>query len=790
MLRLQFILAWRNIIKRRFYSSIEIAGLAIGIACFLLMFLHVKKEFSYDKFFPDHEKIYRVLNFEKGTGNRYSGGASALGYHARTEIPQVEDVVRIFYPYLNYSQTALVRYDDVTFYEDKIIDADSNFFDFFDFKFVAGDADQALVHPNAVVINEEISKKYFGNTDAIGRLITIDGEALQVSGVVSVPENTHLNFDFVRPAHHDPEQLYVWIHTVAFTYVKVNNPKNVSAVQQQLYEIVMKYGMANDAVFLKNYLHQLQPLSEIHSTVLQWDIIQPTSANQLWAILIIAVFILILAIVNFINLATARSSERMKETGINKILGASRQKVTLQFFAEFFIMTLVAGAFSLMLLTLFIKPFNIVMNTSISIHALSDHKIQLTFILVLVVTSILAGLYPAYSMSTFKPSEAIRRSSTANTRQQRIREVLVVLQFVISFCLLSGTLIVQRQISFMQHADLGFDKNHIYILRLRDESHLRFRQLKEALKQDAHILKIAGASALLGGEPGSDTFHPDHMPDQTPETFSKNIAVDPEFLSLIDVPLLAGRNFDADNPQDYRTAYIINETAVKQFQLTDPVGINFRRSGERHGKVIGVMKDFHFAKMSDRINPMAFYLDSISSYRYMFIKLQGDVAAGVKTIGKSWSHLMPEFPMEGFFQDQYFNALYKQEQQIAKITAWFSVLAIGLASLGLLGMSSFVILLRTREIGIRKVVGASVADVLVLLSSNFIKLIAIAFVVSIPLTIYVLNQWLDGFASRISITIWFFIAAGIITIATALFTIGFQSIKAALANPVDALKQE
>jgi putative ABC transport system permease protein len=413
---------------------------------------------------------------------------------------------------------------------------------------------------------------------------------------------------------------------------------------------------------------------------------------------VIAVFILILAIVNLSNLAPARASERMKETGINKILGASQRRVTIQFFAEFFMMTLVAGAFSLVLLILFIFPFNNVMNSSLSIAELADFDIQLAFTLILAATSITAGLYPAYSMSTFRPSQVIRRSSTSNKNQQRVREGLVVLQFVISFCLLTGTLIVQKQINFMQNADLGFDKNHIYILRLRSQSRNRFPQLREVLKQHAQVVKIAGASALLGGEPGSDTFHPDHMPDQTPETFAKNIAVDPEFLSLIGVPILAGRNFDADNPQDYRTAYIINETAVKQFQLNDPVNVNFRRSGEQSGKVIGVMKDFHFAKMSDRINPMVFYLDSVSSYRYMFIKLEGNVAAGVKSVERTWNNLMHEVPLEGFFQDQYFNALYEQEQQIAKITTWFSFLAIGLASLGLLGMSSFVILQRTRKL--------------------------------------------------------------------------------------------
>jgi putative ABC transport system permease protein len=382
------------------------------------------------------------------------------------------------------------------------------------------------------------------------------------------------------------------------------------------------------------------------------------------------------------------------------------------------------------------------------------------------------------------------KKSTSVGDQPLLRGVLVVFQFVISIGLLSGTLIVQSQIRFMQNVDLGFDKEQIYILRMRTGDRNRFEHLKNELLRNSQITKIGGASALLGGEPGSETFHPDHMPDPTPETFAKNIAVDADFLDLIDVPVLEGRKFQHENPEDYSTSYIINETAVKQFQLTDPVGANFRRNGETTGKIIGVMKDFHFAKMTNRINPMVFFMDSVRSHRYMLIKIEGTISSAVKEIEQTWARVIPELPLEGFFQDMYFDSLYRQEQQVARITTWFSLLAILLASLGLLGMSSFVILKRTKEIGIRKVVGASVSDILILLSSNLIRLLAIAFLISVPLTIYLLHQWLQDFIVRVSITPYFFAAAGIVTLLIALFTIGFQSIKAALANPVDAIKQE
>jgi putative ABC transport system permease protein len=791
MHKLQFILAWRNILKRKFYSSIEILGLAVGIACFFIILLYVKKEFSYDKFFKDYDKIYRVLNHERGNGNRYSGGASAIGHHASTEVLQVEDVVRIFWPYKMFSSSALVRYEDKRFYEDKIIDVDSNFFSFFDFRVIEGDISRALTHPNSIVITDRAAKKLFGNESALGKLISIDNDhALQVTAVVHMPDNTHLDFDYARPSHRLPQQLYVWQQTLAFTYLKVKNKQDIASVEKQLYNIILKHATDEDAEYLKNYLQQLQPLTDIHTTVINWDIYQPVSAKQLWAILAIAVLILLLAIINFINLATARAAERMKESGISKILGASKRRLVLQFFTEYWLVTCFAGLIALFFLGGIIDIFNGAVNSSLAVKDFATPAVGLLFVGILAVTALLSGMYPAYQLSGFKPTQVIKRVSTASKGQQHLRHVLVITQFVISIGLLSGTFIIQKQIEFMQQTDLGFENDNIYVLRLRHADRSQFERLKTDILNHPGITKVAGASALLGGEPGSDTFHPDHMPQQTPETFAKNIAVDANFLQLINVPLLQGRNFKDDHATDYRTAYILNETAIKQYQLHDPIDANLRRSGDTEGKVIGVMKDFHFAKMNERINPMIFFMDSVLSYRYMFIKMEGDLANNINIIEQSWSKLMPEYPIEGFFMDQYFNALYKQEQQVSKITTSFSVLAMLLACLGLLGMSSFTTLQRTKEIGIRKVVGASVKEIVVLLTGGFVKLLIIALLISIPLTLYITDLWLQDFVVRTPVSAFYFIAAACITFVIGLFTIGYQTIKAALTNPVESLKQE
>lgn len=790
MFKLQVLLAWRNIIKRKFYSSIEVIGLSVGVACFLVILLHVSKEFSFDKVFKDYKNIYRVLNLEENSGNRYSGGASAIGHHCRNEVPHVEEVVRVFYPYRNYSASALVSHNDIRFYEDNIIEADSGFFKMFDLRFIEGDVNTALRYPSSLVISKRTAIKYFGNESPLGKLMSIDDErSLVVTGVVDVPENIHLDFDFLRPAHRDPDQLYEWEHTLAFTYLKVPEQSAVTEVEQQLFNIIMTHATANDADYLTNYHPILQPLAEVHNTVLDWDIHQAVPSGQLYAIMGIAVFILLLAIINFVNLATARASERIKETGISKILGATQRRLIIQFFTEFVVITIFSGILAVAIAGMSIGVFNSVMNTSISLSALTSGNILLILAGLLVITAILSGLYPAWKLSTFRPTQVIKRN-TATYEGRKLRETLVIFQFVISIGLISGTMIIHNQVQFLQNADLGFDKEHVYVVTLRDANRLRFNQLKNALVSQNGINGIAGASIVIGGEPGSDTFHPDHMPQQTPETFSKNIAVDEDFLELIGVDLVAGRNFDAENLADYNTAFIVNEAVVKQFQLKDPVGANFRRSGDTHGRVIGVMKDFHFTRLSEKISPMVFFLDSTRIFNHMYIKIQGDLPAALSSIGNEYAKVFPEYPLEGTFQDQYFDALYKQEQQVASIAQWFSVIAILLACLGLLGVSSFIIIQRTKEIGIRKVVGASVAHVVAHLSGGFFRMIVIGFAISIPLTIYIMNQWLQTFESRISIDVWTFVIAGGLAILVAIATISVQTIKAATANPIDALKEQ
>ncbi len=790
MFKLQLLLTWRNLLKRKFYSAIEIGSLAIGLTCFILAAVYVKKEFSYESFFSDSRQIYRVLNLEDGSGYRYSGGASALGDHASKEIPQVTGVTRIFYPYRMFSTSALITVGDARFYEDNIIEADTTFFGFFDFTFVEGTRLSALKHTNSVVISEQTARKLFGNQSALGRMIELDSESLEISGVINIPENTHLNFAFLRPAHHDPSQLYVWNHTLAFTYVKVPRAQDVPAVEQQLHALVMKHATDEQAAYLKNYHHQLQPINEIHTTILQWDIVRATPGDQVIAVMAIAVFILVLSIVNFINLTTARAEERIRETGINRLMGASQRLLTGHFFFGFLLIIILAATLALIILMSLLPFFNSLLGIQIQGIDFFQKEVILIIIGIVALTAAMAGVYPAYNMASFHPTQVIRKSFTSSSRAAGLRQTLVAFQFLISIGLLAGTLILRQQIHFLYEADLGFNKTNLVALRLRDLDRVRFEQLKNKLLTYPSIEDIAGASALLGGENGSTTFHPDHMPDPTPETFARYTAVDPNFLNLIGVPIKAGRGILEDNPGDLRYNYIINETAVRQYGLSQPVGTRFRMAQDTQGRIIGVMKDFHFSSLHEPIRPLVFYLDSIQSYQYMFIRISGNPQQALVDIHTEWNNLFPHLLIEEIFQEEYFNALYAQDNQVLCFGEQFTLLATLLACLGLLGTSSFLITKRTKEIGIRKVAGAPVFSILLLITINFLRPILVALLISIPATLYVMERWLSGFSKRIAVSPWIFVTAGVMMIAVALITIIWQSVRAARANPVHALRQE
>jgi putative ABC transport system permease protein len=513
--------------------------------------------------------------------------------------------------------------------------------------------------------------------------------------------------------------------------------------------------------------------------------------TQIRVVGFIALAILLLAIANFVNLATARASERAKEVGINKVLGASRGLLVRRYTAEALILAGAAGVASLGATWFVIPLFNRLADTHIALEGLADWRMVVFFAAILAITGWLAGIWPAHVLARMAPLGLTREAQSGrNKTSTRVRQGLVIFQFCITGILLISAFVVHRQLRFMQEKDLGFEQEQVLILRVQNPSRQMYESLRQEFLAQTGVLKVAAASTVMGSETGSATFATPEMPHETPANFAKTISVSPEFLDLMGVPLVQGRGFrpDGTDPRDY---FIVNETLVKRFQLADPLTAAFGWHGEGSGKILGVMKDFHFASVAVPITPLVLYVTPEGAYRYLFLKIEGrNIAATIAAIETGWKKHIPDFPPDYFFQDAHFRLLYAQQEQVRSIASLFSGIAIVLALLGLLGLSVFTVGRRTKEIGIRKVLGASVASITNLLVSDFLKLVLIAFIIASPLAWYIMQQWLSGFAYRIDLPWWIFAGAGLSAVAVAFLSVSFQSIRAALANPVRSLKSE
>lgn len=791
MHRLFLVLAWRNLMKRKFYSILEITGLAVGFSCILGASMYIRHELTYDGRFSKANSIYRIIHINE-VGERYSGLPSALGFHIRDEVPQVKEVVRVFWLQRMFSQNILVQNDSIRFYENQTAIADSTFFNLFNFKFLEGSPGQSLSDKKSVVLSQHAAQRYFGSEPAYGKMLRMgDDQIVFVSGVVADQGSTHLAFDFLQPVQAYPHLEYTWDHTLAFTYVQVDDVNQVADIEKRLYGLVLKHSKEETAEYLKNYRHVLQPLKEVHHTVIDWDIINATSVQQLNAVGLIALFILVLAIINFVNLSSFRLTERMHSMGINSIMGADPTLLIRQIHMEYAITIVFAAALGALFLVLLFPQFNLLVGASLTFRQSVDSWLVVASIITVLSVLLLSGIYPVIKLRWFRPIDVLRNSFAGNMGDQRFRQLLVIFQFLIASCLISSTLIVNSQVNFLRAIELGFDKDQVIVLRLRTPGEGRFNRLKQRLLSHADIAGVAGASTAMGLSTGSNTFHPDHMPHQTSETFANTISVDYDFLNVMDIKLLQGRNFNPGNSSDLRTAYIINESAVQQYNLPEPVGERFVQRGQNdQGRIIGVVKNFYFESTSRKINALVLNVDTVQSYRYMFVKAKTNVRSVIRHIENCWKDEVPEFPLEFSFQDDYLNRLYEKEKYAQHLTTTFAVLAILVALLGFLGLSSFMILKRTKEIGVRKVIGASVGQILVVLCVGFVKLIAIALVVSIPLTYFFMNQWLEAFVNRIQIHPLYFLSSGTLTILLALIVVGSKSIKSAMANPVHALRND
>ncbi|PSR55348.1 ABC transporter permease [Adhaeribacter arboris] len=791
-------LAIRNLLRQKFYTAINIVGLTLGITCCLLIFLFVQNELSYDRFHAQGDRIYRVMRVGGVNGDKakipYVSGPYAPAL--LNDFPSdIKAAVRIM------STNALFSYQDKTFKEDRVFITDPNFLELFTFPLLQGDPRQVLADPDNVVISEAMAKKYFGSENPMGKLLTFDkNQTCKVSGVMAnVPDNSHLKFDFVFSIKDFEEQEWFqrWNNNSMFTYVLLEEQTKPETLAAQFPAFMEKHQGAEAKKEGQNMTLDLQPLRAIHlDTNTQFDFAEQGNKSNVYIFSAIAIFILLIACINFMNLASARSAGRAKEVGVRKVLGAYKQHLISQFLSESTLLTFVAVVLSLGLIILILPYFNAFAEKHLAIP-FGNPWLYVFLAGIGLVVGLLAGSYPAFFLSSFEPVKVLKGRLASNAGHPLLRKALVVSQFSLSIFLMIGTVVIFRQMDYVQHKNLGFRKEHVIKIPLDNENiYSRNRAFMGRVQQLPGVQSVS----VMSGEPGG--FHDNYVfkvIDKPNETWNFRTAFsDANYLPTLGIKLVAGRNFSKSFPTDSVAAILLNETAVKNLgwtpqealgkEFTDPTMWAEQPVPHRR-KVIGVVQDYHFSSLKEAIEPLIITMRR--DQRLVAIRLaSGNPKAALAAIEEVYKQTAPKYPFQYTFLDESFDQLYKSEQKQAQILAVFSVLAIFIACLGLLGLASYTTQQRRKEIGIRKVLGASVGNVVALLSQDFLKLVLLANILAWPLAWWAMHKWLQDFTYRVELNALIFVVAGIIALLIAIVTVSFQALKVAVANPVNALRDE
>ena len=785
-----FTVAWRNLLRHPLYAAINVVGLGIGLACCLLVLLFVLDEVSYDRFHGKADRIYRVL-----WDARYGDNAwiSSLGPIPVTEtllnFPEVERTVRM------RRERRTLRRGQTHVSENDFFYVETGFFDVFTVRFVAGDRETALRDPDSVVITDKTAHRYFRDQDPLGQPLNLsDGTLLRVTGVVEgFPRQSHFQFDFVAPLWTLPiveQRKTQWGSATVYSYIVLREETEPSEVETKLREYVKRRGLEAHYTRSGGYSRfLLQPMTHIHlRSQLKYELEQNGEIMHVYIFSLVAVFILSLACINFVNLHTALSTSRTREIGIRKVLGSRRGRLVRQFLIESSMHFALALILALGLSELMLPQLVNLTGRQLAMSSMSSPSVILALSVVFVVVAALAGTYPALLLSSIRPADVFTGRIPAGLGGKRLRNGLVVAQFCISIGMLIGVLVIRDQLRFLQDKPLGFDRENVLVVHgargLGRQSDV-FREQLEAL---APVVVASVTQSVPGKDFDSTLFQPE-QPANYEETSLSYATVDEHFVKAVGLEVIQGRNFDpAEFPSD-STAYLINRSAASILGWEDPVGRRMTFAG-REGRVIGVVKDFHYQSLRHRIEPLV--LPFLRWGRsFVAVRLHpGNVADAVSSVRGMWEKFAPHQPFEYSHLDRDHQRLYESEQRLVRVVEIFSGLAMFIACLGLLGLASFAAAQRKTEIGIRKVLGATVANVVLLMSRDFARHVLVAFVFTSPISYYVLSRWLQDFAYRSDIEWWMFAASGGLAMGIALLTVSGQAIRAATANPVEALRSE
>jgi putative ABC transport system permease protein len=784
MLKNYLKIALRNIVRQKGYSFINIAGLTLGLACFILIGLWVRDELSFDRFHEKKDRIFRIMN-KVQSGDLISTPTYALAPALKEEYPEVEETSRVW-PWAG----SLVRSGDMRFEENRICLADPGFLRMFTFPLLKGDPDAALANKNSIVLTETTARKYFGEEDPLGKVLFLDeyNAEFVVSGMIEdIPPNSHIQFDLLaRVELLGEERLARWQEWTGPCYVLLRPGTSGADFTAKIADIYKRH-VNPEATFTP----VLQPLTQVHL----YQSGRPAGLQKVLLFSLIAVFILVMACVNFMNLSTARSARRAKEVGIRKVTGARRPQLVRQFLGEALVISLIALFLALALVEAFLPQFNLFAGKSLSLHSNTGILMVLALFLVVLATGLLAGSYPALFLSSFSSAETLTQRSGFRGRGAAVRKGLIVFQFAISVGLLTCTLVAARQLHHIQTMDLGLDREHIIVLSNNPGLRQNFETFRNDLVREPSIRSVTSAAQgpTWVGQSFAINWEGNPPENMLPVDYT---VVDYDFFQTFGMTMVRGRAFSREFPADEEGACIINETAVKRMGVENPLGMTIYMANPawpesfRRARVIGVVKDFNARTVHTAIPAFVFRMYK-PWHQYVFIKVDGArIPEALERIETAFERRSPDYPFRYVFYDEAFNRQYASERQLGTLFKAFGLVSIFISCLGLFGLASYTAEQKTKEIGIRKVLGASVPGIITLTAKEFLKWVAVAHLIGWPVAYFIMSQWLREFAYRVGIGPVIFLLSAGLTLLVAILAVGYQAVRAALANPADSLRYE
>jgi len=781
--------AFRHILKHFGYSILNILGLTLGISSALFLIIYVSDEVSYDRYHEKADRIYRVSSKITEPDDQFTWNVAQIPFGPQVvqDYPEVQSFVR----FINMPR-ALYKYEDKEFNEENFYYVDSTLFDIFTYEVVKGEVKTALQEPNKIILTERIASRYFGDTDPIGKTLTAGTNVYEVTGIIKdVPFNSHFRFDAVASRNNLPKQLGSWGNFGVFTYLLFPNNFDIAAFEtkmQAMYDAYMKsiFGALNITI---DYI--LEPMTRIHLYSTNANEPEPTgSITYVYIFAIVALFLILIAAMNYMNLATARSAKRAREVGLRKVVGSRRGSLIAQFLSESTAFTIISLVLSMVLLIILLPKFNMLAGKSFDLHVIYSPVVLLSLLGITLIVGILGGSYPAFFLSRFSPVTVLKGEITQGSAGSLFRKILVVIQFSVSVIMIICTLVVFRQLNYLKTMDQGFDQKNVISLQLNRGMPQKYPVLKEALLESPNIRFVTSTNAPIGEGSGKVLFNVET--DQGMSSRGINFAVvDHDFVDALGIKMASGRDFQEDMPSDTLTGVVVNETFVNRMGWTEPLGKKVELGDENtiRARVIGVMKDYHQTGMYNEIESLLLVYRTINNVVYIKIN-DKDIQQTLSFIESRWKEIYPDQPFTYTFLSERFNRQFEADEKRGFIFTLFTILAILIACLGLFGLASYMVEQRTKEIGIRKVFGANESIILRLISRDFLILVTIAIIIAFPVAYYFMNNWLQNYVYKTTLGATLFIIAALLTIVITFITISYKAYQAAVMNPANSLKTE